>query len=1264
MSKVKFLKKSVFALFALCAFIFGGCTHSNGGGGTSEPEVEPTEPTVPSIVLDSSAVEILDAVPLVSSKTVKASVENASGAEITWTTTGGNAFDFVDNKNGYADLTAFLGGNGKITASIVVDEKEYSASAEVSVKLAESESADFSLAETEGETSCDTFKLNWKNSDDSLSVKSYIALLYKTDSENNTETLVSAEKLSASVTEKEFTNLYALTDYSVKLYCIYERSAEDGSSSSAYSVNSIDVKTLSDDSAPLGVTVDSSKTVATESSLTLFWTNPSDEDLAKINVNIFKGSDFYKLVELTDSEYLAANAELSYEFTDFEKYSEDCEYTFVFSTVDRNSNTDSKNDVSVTAKTLADSSPAEKISGLKLEITSLSESSVNLTANWTNPSDEDFAKVKIICGEEILKDSVTQNSASFTAVPGSDIKFVTVDSVGKENALGVTLPVLANFASSSGMKAQVQYTGQYALSGWTNASSEVSGTLYAFKAISSNDEVCTEFKYSSESEKAVISGLKIGVEYKIVIGTKFTLDTDCEGESAQVLFWNTDSAFTPDEVPHKIVWELHNAWNGNGFIVPYITNTEIKGYNLVLVGNADTTYSDISDFKYSGFIVWPGFDGDEDSFTLEATVASTGDESGLYVFAGAFNAKSPREWDITGHKNDWGYAYNYTFYLFVTDTYDSSSATDSEKQKMSFKSETSLRASTEDTAANKAPSNSTGWMHLTNDGYSGAYVWSKIANICGSSTASDISNNDYYDSSFFAYVHEFTGNETSVPAAEFSVDSTLEHEAVISYVLSAPNISSVTYSLNETAFDGSEISGEFKAPRGIYDGKISLSKLKSSTAYTLTLTQKTSSGLEKPDTVDFTTAADSTAPAAAQNLTATPGRTSVALRWTDPCDADLKEIHLYQGDSTTYTAVAAGTEEFTVTNLTANSSYTFSIKASDYDGNESGALSTECSTSAPAVSDVTATVSASFAAKVTWTDTQAVEYDANGNQITYSYKVTAYPADTSKSKIVKEVASGTEYAIFIFDSDEFGSKYTFSVTVVCSDGEEFESEKTEDFTVSKMLWRIRNGHYPNEARYMTPTILTEDVTVHDYTLTSDAHVCLTNSNQTEGAGSGSNYYCDYSYIKYTHWLVVPALDEQEGSISLMASNSSGELSDYYLYLDEGTTRNVLSRTECYQAAWWTTEEIISAIENKAFVATTDGSDNSGTPWFTDNTRASFTVSESTNTTTVDGFSSAKNFKADCGLYLTDFEGHTQFAGTSSIDKKYSIFWYLEEIISE
>lgn len=1119
-----------------------------GGGESSEP---------PSILFDSSSVEILDAVPLVTQRTVKASVKNASDAEITWTKTDGTAFELSGNKNGYADLTAFLGGKGKITASIVVNDKEYSATADVSVKLAESEAVDFSLAETEGETSGNSFKLNWKNSEESLNVKSYIALLYKTDSENKTETFVSAEKLEASSTEKEFKNLSTSTDYCVKLYCIYERSAEDGSSSYAYSVNSLNVKTLGEDSTSAG-----------------------------------------------------------------------------------------------------------KISGLKLEINSLTEFSISLTANWTNPSDEDFAKVKIICGDEILKDAGSESSASFTALPGSEVKFVTVDSSGNENALGVTLPLLSNFASSKGMKAQVQYTGQYALSGWTKASSEVSGTLYAFKAISSDDEVCTEFKYSSESEKAVIGGLKIGTEYKIVTGTKFTLDTDCEGESAQVLFWNDKSSFTPEEVPHKIVWELHNAWNENSFIVPYITNTEIKGYNLVLAGNEDTTYSDISDFKYTGFIVWPGFDGDEESFTLEATLASTGDESGLYVFAGAFNAKSPREWDITGHKNDWGYAYNYTFYLFVTDTYDSSSATDFEKQKMSFKSETSLRASTTDTAANKAPSNSTGWMHLTNDGYSGAYVWNKIANLCGTSTASDISDSDYCNTSFFAYVHEFTGSETSVPAAEFSVDSTLEHEAVISYVLSAPNISSVTYSLNETAFDGSEISGEFKAPRGIYDGKISLSKLKSSTVYTLTLTQKTSSGLEKTDTVDFTTAADSTAPSAAQNLTATPGRTSVALRWTDPCDADLKEIHIYQGDSTTYTAVAAGTEEFTVTNLRVNSNYTFSIKASDYDGNESGVLNTECSTSGPEVSDVTATVSASFVAKVTWTDTQAVEYDKNGNQITYSYKVTAYPADTSKSNIVKEVASGTEYANFIFDSDEFGSKYTFSVTVVCSDGEEFESEKTEDFTVSKMLWRIRNGHYPNDARYMTPTILTEDVTVHDYTLTSDAHVCLTNSNQTEGAGSGSNYYCDYSYIKYTHWLVVPALDEQEGSISLMASNSSGELSDYYLYLDEGTTRNVPSRTECYQAAWWTTEEVISAIKNKAFVATTDGSDNNGTPWFTDNTRASFTVSDTSNSTTVEGFSSAKNFKADCGLYLTDFEGHTQFAGTSSIDKKYSVFWYLEEIISE
>ena len=131
----------------------------------------------------------------------------------------------------------------------------------------------------------------------------------------------------------------------------------------------------------------------------------------------------------------------------------------------------------------------------------------------------------------------------------------------------------------------------------------------------------------------------------------------------------------------------------------------------------------------------------------------------------------------------------------------------------------------------------------------------------------------------------------------------------------------------------------------------------------------------------------------------------------------------------------------------------------------------------------------------------------------------------------------------------------------------------------------------------------------------------------------------------------------------MASNASAEVSNYWLYFDNGTTRNVPSLTECYQAAWWTTQATINAIANKAFVAKLDGSDNGGTPYFTDKTRASFKLEASTNTTTVSGFNGATRVKATCGLYLDNPDGHTQFAGSTTIkDEKYAAFWYSENVV--
>ncbi len=399
------------------------------------------------------------------------------------------------------------------------------------------------------------------------------------------------------------------------------------------------------------------------------------------------------------------------------------------------------------------------------------------------------------------------------------------------------------------------------------------------------------------------------------------------------------------------------------------------------------------------------------------------------------------------------------------------------------------------------------------------------------------------------------------------------------------------------------------------------------------------------------------APAAPVAGTATANSaSSVTLTWTNPDAVDFSHVAISSDDFAT--SVTATGSPATIKNLTVGTTYTFKIKAYDVYGNESSAVSFESVTTASesgAPSEVTATAGYTGQIVVTWTDATAPG--------SYTYTVTATTGgETVATKT--DVAHGTGKAVF--NGLTVGTEYTFAVT--SNDGEtDYAAEATASATARKVLWRIRNGQYPSDARYITPCILTEEpVTVSGQSLYSDAHVCITNTTQAAGTASGGNYYCDYSYIAYTHWLVYPALDNTDDAISFMASDANGTVSDYWLYLDDGTTRTVPALTECYQAAWWTTQAIINAIENKAFVAKLDGSDNNDTKWFTDMSRASFIMSDSSYTaTTGDGFSSTKNFKATCNLYLYDPDGHTQIAGVSSISEaKYGAFWYLETILTE
>jgi hypothetical protein len=93
-------------------------------------------------------------------------------------------------------------------------------------------------------------------------------------------------------------------------------------------------------------------------------------------------------------------------------------------------------------------------------------------------------------------------------------------------------------------------------------------------------------------------------------------------------------------------------------------------------------------------------------------------------------------------------------------------------------------------------------------------------------------------------------------------------------------------------------------------------------------------------TVQFTGGGDQTAPGLPTSITATGGFQYITIRWTNPADADLNYVEVYEADSNNSGAATkigiSGGDEFVRTNLGLEVTKWYFLKAVDYSGNASG----------------------------------------------------------------------------------------------------------------------------------------------------------------------------------------------------------------------------------------------------------------------------------------------------------------------------------------
>ncbi len=421
---------------------------------------------------------------------------------------------------------------------------------------------------------------------------------------------------------------------------------------------------------------------------------------------------------------------------------------------------------------------------------------------------------------------------------------------------------------------------------------------------------------------------------------------------------------------------------------------------------------------------------------------------------------------------------------------------------------------------------------------------------------------------------------------------------------------SVTVSISPAKdFAGSDLADDVKTQtfkKGTTTA--TFSNLEAETEHTFTFKTADSNGNVQGDannadagtSATFTTEKDETAPASVSALNANGGRTSVTLTWSDPSDVDLKEIHVYQGDATTYTTVAKGAQTLQVSGLNELTEYTFTVKAADYNSNESVASTATVSTANPVATNVKVTAleenleTKKVDVNVTWAEPTAVEYDSSTERVTYKYKVVV---EKDGTEVKTETTETGVTSVKIEDLLDYQSTYKFTVKTIPSD------DSTKEFTsddsileeqISIEYVSIKNGW---GGRVLVP-FKTSSVNYVNCVIVQD------DTSKTYNP----------SVMTYPYWIVREALDGNSG-FSLEAASSDGKASGLYLWFADSESSG--STNYDVDSTGWG-----SGSSPHAFTATKDTIG-------TNTARASFAVgSDHSSTTSATDYSSWKTIKCD------------------------------------
>ncbi len=181
-------------------------------------------------------------------------------------------------------------------------------------------------------------------------------------------------------------------------------------------------------------------------------------------------------------------------------------------------------------------------------------------------------------------------------------------------------------------------------------------------------------------------------------------------------------------------------------------------------------------------------------------------------------------------------------------------------------------------------------------------------------------------------------------------------------------------------------------------------------------------------------------PSAVTNLNGTEGNQEVSLQWLDPSDNDLSHINIYwspDNENSPY-QVIAGLQETTITGLTNDVEYTFTVKAVDTSNNESTAESISLTPSLPdppsTPQNVIASPGYNITIKVTWdavptADSYTLQW-AEGSTIPDPNNEYGELSGIEDTEVLFQPQDGDGNPDFSY----FGSQFTFHVKAINAGG--------------------------------------------------------------------------------------------------------------------------------------------------------------------------------------------------------------------------------------